>query len=98
MALDRGATAAGGSVTSPYGAPMENDVAGLYSRVASRYGSTGPAVFAHFGQRLVNLAALAPGEHVLDVGVGRGAILFPAAARVGTRGQVTGIDVARAGG
>ena len=47
---------------------MENDVAGLYNRVASRYGSTGPAVFAHFGQRLVDLAALAPGEHVLDVG------------------------------
>jgi SAM-dependent methyltransferase len=70
------------------------DVADLYNRVASRYGSTGPAVFAHFGQRLVDLAALAPGEHVLDVGAGRGAILFPAAARVGTRGQVTGIDVA----
>src|SRR5919198_5175881 len=70
------------------------DVASLYNRVASRYGSTGPPVFAHFGQRLVDLAALAPGEHILDVGAGRGAILFPAAARVGTRGRVTGIDVA----
>jgi ubiquinone/menaquinone biosynthesis C-methylase UbiE len=77
---------------------MENDVAGLYNRVALRYGSAGPAVFAHFGQRLVDLAALVPGEHVLDVGAGRGAVLFPAAAHMGTRGQVTGIDVARAGG
>ena len=72
------------------------DVAGLYHRVASRYSSTGPAVFAHFGQRLVALAVLAPGERVLDVGAGRGAILFPAAARVGARGQVIGIDVAAA--
>ena len=72
------------------------DVAGLYNRVASRYSSTGPAVFAHFGQRLVDLAALAPWERVLDVGAGRGAILFPAAARVGARGQVIGIDVAAA--
>ena len=72
------------------------DVASLYNRVASRYSSTGPAVFAHFGQRLVDLAALAPGERVLDVGAGRGAILFPAAARVGARGQVIGIDVVAA--
>jgi len=72
------------------------DVADLYNRVASRYSSTGPAVFVHFGQRLVDLAALAPGERVLDVGAGRGAIVFPAATRVGTRGQVIGIDVAAA--
>jgi len=72
------------------------DVADLYSRVASRYGATGPAVFAHFGRRLVDLVALAPGERVLDVGAGRGAILFPATACVGARGGVVGIDVAAA--
>lgn len=72
------------------------DVATLYNPVASRYSSTGPAIFAHFGQRLVDLAALAPGARVLDVGAGHGAILFPAAARVGARGHVIGIDVAEA--
>ncbi|MBI4192001.1 MAG: methyltransferase domain-containing protein [Betaproteobacteria bacterium] len=45
------------------------------------------------GERLVELAQLAPGTSVLDVAAGRGAVLFPAAKRVGARGHVIGIDL-----
>jgi ubiquinone/menaquinone biosynthesis C-methylase UbiE len=42
------------------------------------------------------LAQMPPGAHVLDVAAGRGAVLFPAAAQVGPRGQVVGIDMSAA--
>ena len=43
---------------------------------------------------MVAAAALQPGERVLDVGSGRGAVLLPAAAAVGSAGHVDGIDLA----
>jgi ubiquinone/menaquinone biosynthesis C-methylase UbiE len=50
--------------------------------------------FDTFGAWLVDVAKIAEGAAVLDVACGRGAVLFPAGARVGTRGHVTGIDLA----
>jgi SAM-dependent methyltransferase len=50
----------------------------------------------HFGQRLVDVAHLAPGAHVLDVATGRGAVLFPATTQVGPHGRVIGIDLSGA--
>ncbi|MFE9424471.1 class I SAM-dependent methyltransferase [Kitasatospora sp. NPDC006697] len=44
------------------------------------------------GARLAGLAGLRPGDRVLDVGCGRGAVLFAALAEVGPRGAVTGVD------
>ncbi len=52
--------------------------------------------FAHFGRRLVELAGVKPGARVLDIGSGRGAVLFPAAERVRPGGEVIGIDLADA--
>jgi ubiquinone/menaquinone biosynthesis C-methylase UbiE len=69
-------------------------VAALYSRVAANYGQDGPPFFAHAGRRLVELAGVGPGDHVLDVATGRGAVLFPAADLVGPPGRVIGIDLA----
>src|SRR5215216_559628 len=68
-------------------------IVGVFSRAAPTYDRIGPRVFAHFGQRLVDLAQIAPGAHVLDVAAGRRAALFPAATRVGPRGWVMGIDL-----
>lgn len=45
--------------------------------------------------RLVELAALRPGERVLDVACGTGLVTFPAAAAVGPDGYVVGTDLSQ---
>ena len=64
-----------------------------FNNVAADY-DAGPGCFAHFGRRLVAVADIQPGQRVLDVASGRGAVLFPAAERVGSTGEVVGIDLA----
>ncbi|GLV55285.1 methyltransferase [Dictyobacter sp. S3.2.2.5] len=71
-------------------------VADFYSRVATTYDEIGPAVFATFGQRVIERAAIPPGARVLDIAAGKGANLFAAAEKVGPTGQVIGIDIAPA--
>lgn len=66
-----------------------------FNALAPDYDS-GPGCFAHFGRRLAEAAGVAPGQRVLDVASGRGAVLFPAAERVGETGTVVGIDLAEA--
>ncbi len=63
-----------------------------FNAVAADYDS-GPGCFAHFGRRLVEAAKIEPGQRLLDVASGRGAVLFPAAERVGPTGDVVGIDL-----
>lgn len=70
------------------------NIAGLYNRVAAAYGRVGPDPFAYAGRGLVERIGINEGARVLDVGVGRGANLFPAAEKVGPRGHVIGIDLA----
>jgi ubiquinone/menaquinone biosynthesis C-methylase UbiE len=70
------------------------NIASLYNSVAPLYGQVGPDAFACAGRQLVERMNIAEGTQVLDVGVGRGANLFPAAEKVGPRGQVIGIDLA----
>ncbi len=75
-------------------AERKRHVAGVFGRAASSYDQIGPRFFSHFGRRLVEVAGIQAGSRVLDVATGRGAVLFPAAERVGLQGQVTGIDLA----
>ena len=63
-----------------------------YSRLAPEYDADGG--FAHFGRRLVEIVGIEPGQRVLDIASGRGAVLFPAAERVGETGHAEGIDLA----
>lgn len=46
-----------------------------------------------FGEALIDAAQLSPGEHVLDVGCGAGAITLEAARRVRPGGSVLAIDI-----
>ncbi len=64
----------------------------VFSQAAATYDRIGPRIFSHFGQRLVDIAEIKAAAHVLDVAAGRGAVLFPAAAQVGSTGHVIGID------
>jgi len=69
-------------------------VAGVFDRAAPTYDQIGVRFFQPAGADLVTAAELNRGDRVLDVGCGRGASLFPAAAAVGPEGAVVGIDLA----
>ena len=64
----------------------------VFTTTAATYGEI--RYFPIYGEWLVEAAAIAEGERVLDVACGRGAVLFPAAERVGPGGTVIGIDLA----
>jgi SAM-dependent methyltransferase len=68
------------------------DTAARFNRLATDFDPQG--AFAHFGQRLVDVVRIEPGQRVLDVATGRGAVLFPAIDRVGTTGDAVGVDLA----
>jgi ubiquinone/menaquinone biosynthesis C-methylase UbiE len=60
---------------------------------ATTYDRVGPAVFKHFGSRLVNWLSPNPGTKLLDIATGNGAVLLPAARLLAPHGHVTGIDL-----
>jgi O-methyltransferase/aklanonic acid methyltransferase len=68
----------------------------LFDGAAATYDRAGPSLFAAWGARLVELMALKPGDHLLDVATGRGAVLLPAAHQVGPTGRAVGIDLSLA--
>jgi O-methyltransferase/aklanonic acid methyltransferase len=65
----------------------------LFDGAAGSYDRIGPSIFTQFGARLVERMPLTQGARVLDVATGIGAVLLPAARRVGPEGHVIGIDL-----
>ena len=63
----------------------------LFDEVAGEYDRHLP-FFATFGRELAGWCGLRPGQRVLDVAAGRGAITLPAARAVGPRGLVVAVD------
>jgi SAM-dependent methyltransferase len=61
----------------------------VWVREADRF----DALLSPFGRRILTAAALEPGERVLDVGCGNGAVSLEAARAVGPGGRVTGLDL-----
>ncbi|MET7640016.1 methyltransferase domain-containing protein [Streptomyces sp. NPDC005438] len=68
----------------------------IFDDIAPEYDRSGVTYFGPVGERLVALVGIVAGQTVLDVGTGRGAVLFPAARAVGKSGRVTGIDLSPA--
>jgi ubiquinone/menaquinone biosynthesis C-methylase UbiE len=71
-------------------------VAQLFDAVADDYDQSGVSFFAPIAQGLVEALDPTPGERVVDIGCGRGAVTFPAARAVGRSGSVTALDIAPA--
>ena len=63
-----------------------------WDKVAPEFGKVGPKYWDEFGGRLVELSSISRGSRVLDIGMGRGASLFPALNKVQKDGYVIGID------
>jgi ubiquinone/menaquinone biosynthesis C-methylase UbiE len=66
-----------------------------WDRAADRYERLWQAPLADARAAVLEFAALAPGEEVLDVASGTGLVAFEAARAVGARGRVLGVDVSR---
>lgn len=69
-------------------------VAEVFDRVSGSYDAVGVDFFRPIADGLVAELAPRPGERALDVGCGRGAVLFPLADAVGPTGSVVGVDLA----
>jgi len=69
-------------------------VTDVFHRVSETYDAVGVDFFGPIAAGLVAELAPCPGERALDVGCGRGAVLFRLAEAVGPDGHVSGIDVA----
>jgi len=74
--------------------PQKLHFSGVFHRASQTYDSVGVDFFAPIAAQLVARADLAAGDHVLDLGTGRGAALFAAADVVGATGEVLGVDLA----
>ena len=68
------------------GSKPERDPAEIYDELFV------PALFAQWGPRVADAAAVGLGQRVLDVGCGTGVLAWAAAERVGPQGHVVGLD------
>ena len=82
--------------TAPTPAELVTRVSQVFDTVADDYDQSGVAFFAPIADRLVELLDPRPGERVVDVGCGRGAVTLPLARAVGEDGSVTALDVSPA--
>ena len=65
----------------------------VFDGAAETYDHVGVDFFGPIADRLVTEVDPQPGQRCLDVGCGRGAVLFPLARLVGPTGHATGIDL-----
>ena len=73
---------------------IKAEFAETFSTVAGVYDTIGTPCFGLVGEALVERSPIRAGDAILDVACGKGASLFPAAARAGGRGMAVGVDIA----
>jgi SAM-dependent methyltransferase len=66
---------------------------GVWDRIAPVYETEIDPRFAPLVQRVLDLAGVETGDHLLDLGTGTGAVAVGAAALVGPAGRVTAVDI-----
>lgn len=66
---------------------------GVWDRIAPVYETEIDPRFAPLVQRVLDLAGVEAGDHVLDLGTGTGAVAVGAAALAGPGGKVTAVDI-----
>ena len=71
---------------------LASELATAFDQAARRYDRFAVDLFSPMGRTLVHRAAVRSGEHVLEVGCGRGATLLAALDVVGEHGSVLGVD------
>lgn len=74
-------------------APL-SPVVTIFDRVADDYETVGPAFFDAFGRQLVDATGIRPGDRVIDVAAGSGAVTLPALSATGPAGAVWAVDAA----
>jgi ubiquinone/menaquinone biosynthesis C-methylase UbiE len=67
----------------------------FYDAVNDAYDDWSSGIHRRLAARLIEIASPLPGERVLDVGCGTGLVAHLAAERVGTSGEVFGVDIAQ---
>lgn len=83
-------------MTTPSAADRTKGVAAVFDSVADTYDTVDVPWFRPIGQRLLTEVKPTAGASAVDLGCGRGAVLFPLAEAVGPTGTVLGIDVSAA--
>jgi ubiquinone/menaquinone biosynthesis C-methylase UbiE len=66
-----------------------------YDAVNDTYDDWSSGIHRRLAARLIEIASPLPGERLLDVGCGTGLVAHMAAERVGTSGEVFGVDIAK---
>jgi SAM-dependent methyltransferase len=65
----------------------------VFDKASPHYGEKGGSFFEFFGKRLVEVTSPKPGDHILDVATGKGAVLLPAVQAIASTGKAVGIDI-----
>ncbi|MFC1415344.1 class I SAM-dependent methyltransferase [Streptacidiphilus cavernicola] len=88
------AAQAGQTGQTPSDVRRKAEIAQGFDLVADTFGSGSGSFFDSVGSRLVRITGVRPGDRVLDLGCGRGAVLLAAAEAAGADGYAAGIDLA----